>query len=49
MEDPYFNQCILCTVKSCKFYSEENKCGLGKILVSTENNQSTKCASYEKK
>lgn len=48
MEDPYFNQCILCTVKSCQFHSHENKCQLGKILVSSSN-KGTNCASYVKK
>lgn len=48
MQEPYFNQCILCTVKSCKFHSHEDKCNLGKILVSS-NNKGTNCASYIKK
>lgn len=48
MQDPYFNQCILCNVTACKFHSGENVCGLGKILVANRDNKTT-CASFEKK
>ena len=47
MEEIYYNQCIMCDVKTCKFH-KENNCTLGKILVNTKNNQ-TNCASYQKK
>ncbi len=47
MKETYFNQCILCKVKSCKYYNTEGKCNLGQILVSADK-KTTHCASYEK-
>ena len=48
MKDPYFNQCILCTVNTCQFHDSANRCNLGKILVS-QDHKGTNCASFIKK
>ncbi len=47
MNEIYFNQCILCNVKNCKYYHDKH-CTLGEILVDQENKK-TICASFEKK
>ncbi len=46
MDEIYYNQCIACTVKNCKYHNKENYCTLGKILVSNEK-KGTNCASYK--
>ena len=49
-KDPYFNQCILCTVKDCSYHKEkDNHCSLAKIMVASENKTTTHCASYQKR
>ncbi len=45
MKDPYFNQCIVCKVKNCKFYKND-LCTLSKIIVNN-NNSNAKCASFK--
>lgn len=45
----YYNQKIDCDVASCKFQDdEENRCTLGKIQISGEENKAqTFCDSFE--
>lgn len=47
MNEIYFNQCILCNVKTCKYNNLKNYCTLGKIIVDKKNG--TNCASFENK
>ena len=49
MDEIYYNQCIACTVKQCKFHNNENYCTLGKIVIAKENKGTTCCASFKKK
>ena len=47
MDDIYYNQCIVCKVKNCKYY-RNRKCTLSEIEVNHQKNE-TFCASFEKK
>lgn len=54
MEMEYYKQKIECCVRNCKYYKDDNVCGLSKILVTNDiinedSKYNTMCQSFSEK
>ncbi|MBQ5398065.1 MAG: DUF1540 domain-containing protein [Ruminococcus sp.] len=48
MKNQFANQCIRCTVESCKYHNnEKNYCSLDSILVGTHEIRPTECSCVD--